>query len=103
MQSSKRHALERKGWRVGSANELLELSAEELTVIDLKIALGSALKKRRQKSRLTQTAFAKTISSSQSRVAKMEAGDPSVSMDLLVKSMLTLGASRHDVAEAIAP
>ena len=101
MQQSKRKALAKKGWKTGSAKEFLELNDEELAVIELKLALGSAVKLRRQKKRLTQTAFAKAISSSQSRVAKMEAGDPSVSLDLLVKSMLSLGATRRDVAKAI--
>jgi DNA-binding XRE family transcriptional regulator len=102
MRQSKRRTLAKKGWKTGSVDEFLELSDEELAVIELKIALGRALKQRRQKKRLTQTAFAKAISSSQSRVAKMEAGDPSVSLDLLVKSMLALGATRHEVAKAIA-
>lgn len=102
MRQSKRKALEKKGWKTGSANEFLQLSEEELAVIELKLALGSALKQRRLKKRVTQTALAKAISSSQSRVAKMEAGDPSVSLDLLVKSMLSLGATRRDVANAIA-
>ena len=102
MQQSKHQMLKMKGWKLGTAAEFLDLTDEELAVIDLKIALGRALRKRRQKQRLTQIAFAKLIASSQSRVAKMEAGDPSVSLDLLVKSMLTLGASRHDVANTIA-
>ena len=101
MRQSKRKALEAKGWRIGSAKDFLGLADEELALIELKIALGNALKQRRQKKRLTQKAAAKAISSSQSRVAKMEAGDPSVSMDLLVKSMITLGASKKDVARAI--
>jgi len=101
MQQGKRKALAKKGWETGSAQEFLKLSDEELAVIELKLALGSAVKQRRQKQRLTQAAFAKAICSSQSRVAKMEAGDPSVSLDLLVKSMLSLGATRRDVAKAI--
>ncbi len=101
MQQSKRKALKEKGWKLGTAAEFLGLSDEEIAVIELKLALGNALKARRQKKRLTQAAFAKAISSSQSRVAKMEAGDPSVSLDLLVKSMLTLGASRREVANVI--
>jgi DNA-binding XRE family transcriptional regulator len=101
MQQSKRTALKKKGWRLGTAAEFLELSAEEVGVIELKLDLGHALKERRKKKRLTQAAFAKAISSSQSRVAKMEAGDPSVSLDLLIKSMLTLGASRREVANVI--
>jgi len=101
MQQSKRKMLKEKGWKLGTAAEFLGLSDEEVVVIELKLALGNALKARRQKKRLTQAAFAKAISSSQSRVAKMEAGDPSVSLDLLVKSMLVLGASRREVANAI--
>jgi hypothetical protein len=38
----------------------------------------------------------------QSRVAKMEAADPSVSIDLLVKALLELGATRAQVAKALA-
>jgi DNA-binding XRE family transcriptional regulator len=102
MRQSKRKLLEAKGWKLGSAADFLNLSAEESALIDLKIALGAALKQRRQNKRLTQKDAAKAISSSQSRIAKMEAGDPSVSLDLLVKTMITLGASRKDVAKAIA-
>ncbi len=101
MRRSKRKALEAKGWKFGSASDFLGLAEEEMALIELKISLGNALKHRRQKKRLTQEAAAKAISSSQSRIAKMEAGDPSVSIDLLVKSMITLGASKRDVAKAI--
>ena len=103
MLQSKRKLLEKSGWKVGSAAEFLDLSDEEIALIELKLALGQALKMRRQKKRMTQAAFAEAISSSQSRVAKMEAGDPSVSIDLLIKSMFSLGASRREVAKAIAP
>jgi DNA-binding XRE family transcriptional regulator len=101
MRQSKREVLKEKGWKLGTAAEFLGLSDEDMAVIELKLALGNALKARRQKKRLTQAAFAKAISSSQSRVAKMEAGDPSVSLELLIKSMLTLGASRREVANVI--
>jgi hypothetical protein len=33
----------------------------------------------------------------------MEAGDPTVSLDLLVKSLLALGASPRELARLIAP
>jgi predicted transcriptional regulator len=51
---------------------------------------------------VTQVALAKALQSSQSRVAKMEAGDPTVSLDLLVRSLLALGASNRDLAAIIA-
>jgi DNA-binding XRE family transcriptional regulator len=102
MQISKQRALEKKGWKFGTAADFLNLSDEEATLIELKLELGDALRERRKKRRLTQVAFAKAISSSQSRVAKMEAGDPTVSMDLLIKSMLHLGATRRDIGKVIA-
>lgn len=101
MRSDKRKRLEAKGWKVGSAQEFLELSPEEAQYIEIKLALSRRLKDQRQKRRLSQVQAAQLIQSSQSRIAKMEAGDSSVSLDLLVKSLLALGATKADVAKSI--
>lgn len=101
MKASKRKKLENAGWKVGSIEDFLGLSAEEAEFIEMKLALSRFLKQSRLKKKLSQVAFAKRIDSSQSRVAKMEAGDPSVSIDLLMKSILALGASKKDVAKAL--
>lgn len=101
MQKRKRKALEADGWKVGTAQEFLRLSAEETALIDLKLALGRALKERRTRQRLSQAAVAGRIRSSQSRVAKMESGDSTVSIDLLVRTLLALGASRKDLAKSL--
>ena len=101
MKVSKRRKLENAGWKVGSVDEFLELSPEESAYVEMKIALSKFLKERRIKKRISQAAFAAKIDSSQSRVAKMETGDPSVSIDLLMKSILALGASNKEVARVI--
>lgn len=98
----KQQKLERNGWRVGSASEFLGLSAEESAYIEMKLALSEALREERKKQKLSQVQLARLLASSQSRVAKMEAADPSVSMDLLVKSLLALGVARKKVAHALA-
>ena len=103
MRESKRKRLEAKGWRVGSAAEFLYLSPEEAAYVELKIKLASKLREWRGRRRLTQGDLAKLVKSSQSRVAKMEAGDPSVSLDLLIRNLLALGASSREVARIIAP
>jgi hypothetical protein len=103
MRETKKKKLEAKGWKVGSAEEFLELTAEEMAYLDLKLRFAESLRKRRQRRKLTQIDVARLISSSQSRVAKMEAGDPSVSLDLLVRSLLALGASKRELAKIIAP
>ena len=102
MKASKRRALKAKGWKVGSTEDFLRLSKEEVAYIELKIALGECLKERRKKRKLTQVKLADKLHSSQSRIAKMEAGDPSVSLDLLVRSLLLLGAGKRDLAKMIA-
>lgn len=101
MQQSKRKKLESAGWKVGSAESFLELTAEESAYLDMKLALSHSLRQRRLKRNLSQIELAKLVHSSQSRIAKMEAGDPSVSIDLIMKSLFALGASRKDVAKAI--
>jgi len=102
MKKSKKTKLEAAGWRVGSAAEFLDLTKEETCLIEMKIGLADSIRKRRQARKLTQTQLAERLGSSQSRVAKMEIADPSVSMDLLVRALLELGATRSQVAKAIA-
>lgn len=101
MRKNKRDALEKKGWKVGSAEDFLGLTPEEAVYVEMKLRLSESLRKRRQRRKLTQTQVAKLIQSSQSRVAKMETGDPSVSLDLLIRSLLALGASEKELARAI--
>jgi transcriptional regulator with XRE-family HTH domain len=93
--------LARAGWRAGSASDFLELSPEEASFIDLKLALAGGMRKVRERSGLTQTEVAARLGSSQSRVAKMEAGNLSVSLDLLVKSLLRIGASPTEIGKWI--
>ncbi len=101
MHERKKKKLEKTGWKVGTVAQFLDLTAEESAYIEMKLALSEKLKERRRQKKLTQTQLAKAIDSSQSRVAKMEAGDPTVSMDLLVKSLLALGVTRKELGKAI--
>jgi predicted XRE-type DNA-binding protein len=98
---SKKHRLAAAGWRSGDANDFLELTAEEAAFIELKLALADYLRELRTRNSWTQSQVARRLGSSQSRVAKMEAADASVSLDLLVKSLLALGASRSEVGSVI--
>ena len=102
MDKTKKARLEAAGWRVGDAADFLELTTEEAAFVELKLALADYLRDIRVQHGWTQTHVANVLGSSQSRVAKMEAADGSVSVDLLVKSLLTLGASRKEVGQVIA-
>lgn len=102
MNKTKRTKLEKAGWQVGTTADFLQLSPEEALYVEMKVALSQRLKKEREKNHLTQEQLAGKMRSSQSRIAKMEKGDPSVSLDLLIKSLLALGIPRREIAKAIA-
>lgn len=101
MDKRKKAKLAKRGWKAGSVADFLELSAEESAYVEMKLALSESLKSKRIRKRLTQAQLAKAIESSQSRVAKMEAGDPTVSIDLLVKSLFALGVTKKELAHVI--
>jgi len=102
MKKDKRARLERAGWKVGTVRELLGLSRTEEALVELKLILSRGLRERRARRRLTQAQLARLLKSSQSRVAKMEAGDPSVSIDLLIRSLLAMGTTQRELAQVIA-
>ena len=102
MDAKKRKRLEAAGWAVGDAADFFRLSPEEAALVEMRLALSRSLRERRLAAGLTQAALAKQLGSSQSRVAKLEAGDASVSLELLIRALLAVGASRKDVANALA-
>ena len=102
MDKRKRSRLEAKGWEVGDAADFLGLTKEEEEYIEMKLLLSESLRKRREQKKITQEELARLMHSSQSRVAKMEAGDSSVSIDLLIKGLVALGVTRSGIAKRIA-
>src|SRR5262245_29552155 len=98
MRKDRRRRLERAGWSIGDAGDFLNLSDDERCFIETKLALAAGLRRWREHLHLTQTQMAERLESSQSRVAKMECADPTVSTDLLLRSLFRLGVSRRDVA-----
>lgn len=101
MKAEKRKKLEKAGWKVGNAKDFLELDASEAEFVEIKLGLARRLRELREQHRWTQADLAGRLGSSQSRVAKMEAADSTVSVDLLVRSLLAAGADRRDVGRAV--
>jgi len=101
MKASKRERLRKAGFKVGSAASFLGLSEEEQELVAMKLELVAGVKARRTAQRLSQAALAERLGSSQSRVAKLEAGDPSVALELLMRALLNLGATRKQIAALI--
>jgi len=103
MKKKKRDKLERADFAVGDTQEFLELSEAGMAMIDARVALAKALRHGRGRElKISQAAFAARVGSSQSRVAKMEAGDPSVTLDLLIRSLVKSGASLKEVGGVLA-
>jgi len=101
MKITKKRRLEAAGWKETSVKEFLDLSEADMQYIETKLALSRRLRELRQKRHLTQTKVATLLKTSQSRLARMEAGDPTVSLDLLVRGLFALGATREELAEAV--
>ncbi len=97
----RRRRLEANGWKIGSASEFLGLSLEEETYIRIKLRLAQSLRDQRLRRQMTQSDLAKAIKSSQSRIAKMEAGESSVSLDLMVRTLLALGTSSSELGRLL--
>ncbi|MGB7156973.1 MAG: helix-turn-helix transcriptional regulator [Tepidisphaeraceae bacterium] len=102
MKSSKKKRIEAAGFTIGTVQEFLRLSDGEMALIDLKVRLVEMLKRVRTASGITQQALAKKLGSSQSRVAKIEAGGADVSLDLICKALFALGVSRRALGKVIA-
>jgi predicted XRE-type DNA-binding protein len=102
MSESKSKRLRKAGWVEGDYGDFLGLSDEDRALVEMKAQLVSALRTERSRRGLTQAQVAKLLGSGQSRVAKMEAGDPSVSIDLLLKALVGLGKTRKEIGKAIA-
>jgi ribosome-binding protein aMBF1 (putative translation factor) len=91
------------GWKFGTVAEFLQLASEEKALVELKVQLSDALRERRKKLGITQNQLAKKLNSSQSRVAKMEADDPTVSIDLLIRGLLSTGIGLDGLSKIVSP
>ena len=102
MDKTKKKAIENKGWKVGDIDQFLGLDSAEMAIVEMKMALAKTLIEKRKKSKITQINMAKLIGSSQSRVAKIEKGDSTVSIELMLKSLFSLGATKKEIAKVLA-
>ena len=91
----------RKTWAKTDAKKLLQLSAEDLVIVEFRAALAVALQQARKRKRLTQGAAAGMIGTSQAQVSKMEAGQSSITIDRLIKALAALGVSRPTILRAL--
>lgn len=102
MNKAKKRRLERAGWRVGDVSDFLGLEPQERFLIEMKIALAQMLREQRKARKMTQAQLASLLGSSQSRVAKMEAADASVTTDLLINALGALDVSGKELSVVVA-
>ena len=91
----------KNGWVEGSVQDFLELSSADMEYIETRRALARRVRDERRRKHLTQTQLAAALKTSQSRVAKMEHGDPTVTVDLLLQALFQMGLKRKDVAAVV--
>lgn len=91
-----------KGWVEGSAGELLGLSRADMAMVEAKVALTKALRDRRTSLGMTQATLAQATGTSQSRMARIEACDPSVSIELVLRALFASGLDGSGVGAVLA-
>ena len=103
MKINKLVRLKAGGWKVGNTVDFLQSSYEEARLVELKLSLISAARKSRIKRKLSQIDLTQRMKPSQSRVAKIETGDPSFSLDLIVRALIASGAITRDIQATFTP
>ena len=97
MDKATRERLEAAGFRVGDAEDFLGLTDEERRLVELRLAVSRAVRRQREKLGVTQQQLAARLKSSQSRVAKIEAGAADVSLDLSFRALFAAGGGLADL------
>ena len=95
----KRARIKAMGGKVTDASEWLDLSVEDVAIIDMKIQLGEGLRALRKKNHLSQEMAAEMLHTSQGRVSKMEKG--MATLDQLARCLLMMGHSKEALARAL--
>ncbi len=89
--------LEVAGFRVGDAGDFLGLTDAERCLVELRLDVGRAVRNAREKAGVTQQQLATKMQTSQSRIAKIEAAAPGVSLDLSLKAFFTAGGELSEL------
>lgn len=101
MNTSQRARLEGAGWAIGDVAEFLDLSPDEAKYVELKLALVAGVRRSREKQGLTQSALAKKTGFQPVARGQDGGGDRSVTLDLMMRSLLAIGATTGEIAELI--
>jgi hypothetical protein len=100
MEPAKRARLEAQGWRFGNVAEFLALTPEESTLVEMKVALRAAL--RRRSAHLSEADVAKRVHSSVKAGLTQEDDMRGVSLEWLIRAMLAVGATSQEIGSVIA-
>ena len=94
--------LEAAGIPVGNKVEFLGLSPAQEAVVEVKVRLSYALRRARKAQGLTQAALARQMGVPQQTVARLESIHKSISVDMLMRALVTAGVSLEAIADEIA-
>lgn len=103
MDRQKQQRLEAAGFQVGDAGDFLGLSDAERRLVQLRLEVGRAVRTAREKAGVTQQQLAARLKSSQSRIAKIEAAAPDVTLDLSIRALFAVGGDLSDLVGAPRP
>jgi ribosome-binding protein aMBF1 (putative translation factor) len=89
--AAQKRTLKAMGGRETTVQDFLELSDEDMALIEARLDLSRAIRKGRLEAGMTQAELAQRIGSSQARVAKIESCDPHASLDSMMRALAATG------------
>lgn len=102
MSAAKRKRLEEAGFHFGDYAEFSGMTEQEREITEIKLALCRLLATKRKSGRMSQAELAEIMGFSQPRVAKLESADAAVGLDATLKALFAVGATRQEIARAVA-
>ncbi len=91
METSKRKALEKAGWKIGDPADFLSLSDGERQLLEARVKIALAIRHQREAQNLSQKQLGERLRTSQPRIAKIERAAADVSLDQLVRAFTAAG------------
>ena len=93
--------MQEAGFESGSVGELLGLSEAQETLVEIKVRLTQLLREERRARGWSQNRLAQAMGKKQQVVARTEMAHRSVTLDLLLRALLTIGVKMSRIAREL--
>jgi ribosome-binding protein aMBF1 (putative translation factor) len=91
MNAEKRKALEEAAWKFDAAADFVGMSDDERKLLDARVEMALAIRRLREKMKLSQKDLAGRLKTTQPRIARIARAAPEVSFDQIFRAYAVVG------------